>query len=186
RLYGDFEEGPRSKIFDNKDFGYTRVIVERPLRLRFQMTTDDKARFLDAAPHLLDDIQAIDEALGRDPLLDWNDTWKRIEKLLRHRGSKWKASDKKLFVSVFTATDAAAKSVEAGKNKGYEPDSALRDAENVPLTVDVDEYFQNEVKPYVPDAWLDRSKDRVGYEINFNRYFYVYTPPRSLAEIDAD
>lgn len=49
-----------------------------------------------------------------------------------------------------------------------------------------DEYFDSEVKPYVPDAWMDRGKDRVGYEINFNRYFYVYTPPRALTEIDAD
>lgn len=186
RLYGDFEDGPRSKIFDNTDFGYTRVVVERPLRLRFQMTTEDKARFLDAAPNLLDDIQAIDAAIGREPLFDWNDTWKRIEKVLRQRGSKWKATDKKLFVSVFTVTDPAAKPGEVGGAKGYEPDSVLRDAENVPLKVDVYEYFQKEVKPYVPDAWLDRSKDRVGYEINFNRHFYVYKSPRPLAEIDAD
>jgi len=64
QLYGNFAEGPRCKIFDNEDFGYTRVTVERPLRLRYQMTTEDKARFLDACPHLLDDVQAIDQALG--------------------------------------------------------------------------------------------------------------------------
>ncbi|MGN2393599.1 SAM-dependent DNA methyltransferase, partial [Pelomicrobium sp. G1] len=63
RLYGRFEENGRSKIFDNADFGYTRVTVERPLRLRYQMTNENKARFLDACPHLLDDAQAIDEAL---------------------------------------------------------------------------------------------------------------------------
>jgi len=50
----------------------------------------------------------------------------------------------------------------------------------------VDAYFEREVKPHVPDAWMDRSKDKVGYEINFNRYFYVFTPPRTLAEIDAE
>jgi type I restriction enzyme M protein len=64
RLYGKFEEGPRSRIFYNAEFGYTRVTIERPLRLRYQMTTDDKARFLDACPHLLDDVQAIDKSLG--------------------------------------------------------------------------------------------------------------------------
>ncbi|GAB5544296.1 MAG: class I SAM-dependent DNA methyltransferase [Sandaracinaceae bacterium] len=186
RLYGSFEDGPRSKIFDNEDFGYTRVTVERPLRLRYQMTLDDKARFLDAAPHLLDDIQTIDHALGRDPLLDWNDVWARIQKLLRKRGSKWKAAERKLFLSVFTVTDPEAEPVSAGKNKGFESDSSLRDTENIPLKLDVDEYFETEVKPHVAEAWMDRSKDRVGYEINFNRYFYVYTPPRSLAEIDAD
>ncbi len=72
------------------------------------------------------------------------------------------------------------------KLKGFEPDTSLRDFENVPLKLDVDEYFEAEVKPHVPDAWMDRDKDRVGYEINFNRYFYVYTPPRPLVEIDAD
>ncbi|MCB9524267.1 MAG: SAM-dependent DNA methyltransferase [Myxococcales bacterium] len=186
RLYGAFEEGPRSKIFDNEDFGYTRVTVERPLRLRYQMTIDDKARFLDAAPHLLDDIQAIDQALGRDPLLDWNDAWARIQKLLRKRGSKWQAAERKLFLGVFTVTNPKAEPVSAGQSKGFEADSALRDTENIPLKLDVDEYFETEVKPYVDDAWMDRSKDRVGYEINFNRHFYVYTPPRPLAEIDAD
>ncbi len=93
RLYGKFEEGPRSKIFDNADFGYTRVTIERPLRLRYQITTDDKARFLDACPHLLDDVQAIDKALGREPRLDWPATWDDIEALLKKRGSRWKATE---------------------------------------------------------------------------------------------
>jgi type I restriction enzyme M protein len=56
----------------------------------------------------------------------------------------------------------------------------------VPLTDDVDAYFAREVKPHVPDAWMDRSKDKVGYEINFNRHFYVFTPPRPLGQIDAE
>ena len=67
----------------------------------------------------------------------------------------------------------------------YEPDSKLRDFENVPLKYDVDVYFACEVKPHVPDVWMDRGKDRVGYEINFNRHFYKYTPPRPLEVIDA-
>ena len=64
QLYGRRIDGEASKTFDNADFGYTRVTVERPLRLRYQMTVEDKARFLDACPHLLDDVQAIDKALG--------------------------------------------------------------------------------------------------------------------------
>ena len=63
------------------------------------------------------------------------------------------------------------------------PDTKLRDYERVPLTADIDDYYQQEVKPHVPDSWIDRKKDKVGYEINFNRYFYQYTPLRSLAEI---
>src|SRR5664280_523635 len=79
RLYGRFEGGARSRIFDNADFGYTRVTVERPLRLSFLMTTEDKARFLDACPHLLDDVQAIDETLGREPRRGWNAVWYPIQ-----------------------------------------------------------------------------------------------------------
>lgn len=187
RLYGKFEEGPRSKIFDNADFGYTRVTVERPLRLRYQMTIDDKARFLDAVPHLLDDVQAIDLGVGREPRLDWPAAWDEIEALLRKRGSRWKAPEQKLFRSVFTQRDAKAVPVpKGGRDEGFEADADLRDFENVPLTADVDAYFEREVKPHVPDAWMDRSKDKVGYEISFNRYFYVFTPPRSLNEIDVD
>jgi type I restriction enzyme M protein len=180
KLYGDFAHGPRSKIFDNADFGYTRVTIERPLRLRYQMTSDDKARFLDAVPHLLDDVQAIDQALGREPRLDWEAAWAEIEKLLKKRGSKWKTPEQKLFRSVFTQREPKAEPV------GKEADAELRDFENVPLKEDMDAYFTREVKPHVPDAWMDRSKDKVGYEINFNRHFYVFAPPRALADIDAD
>jgi len=74
-----------------------------------------------------------------------------------------------------------------GKQKGQpQPDSALRDTENVPLTEDIAAYFQREVLPHAPDAWIDEAKSRVGYEIPFNRHFYVFEPPRSLAEIDTD
>ena len=76
---------------------------------------------------------------------------------------------------------------ERGKQKGKpQPDSALRDTENVPLSEDVQAYFEREVLPHAPDAWIDHDKTKVGYEIPFNRHFYVFEPPRPLAEIDAD
>ncbi|ABB57090.1 type I restriction-modification system subunit M [Synechococcus elongatus] len=76
---------------------------------------------------------------------------------------------------------------QRGKTKGQPvADASLRDTENVPLTEDVDTYFQREVLPHVPDAWIDPEKTKVGYEIPFNRHFYVFTPPRSLEEIDAE
>jgi len=185
RLYGRCEENERSKIFDNADFGYTRVTVERPLRLTYRMTTEAKARFLEAFPDLLDDVQAIDAALGRAPQRDWNAVQARIHDLLRARNSRWRANEHKRFREVFTEKDPAAAPVRKDAHS-YEPDPDLRDFENVPLKEDVDAYFAREVRPHVPDAWMDRSKDKVGYEINFNRYFYKYTPPRPLAEIDAD
>ena len=76
---------------------------------------------------------------------------------------------------------------QKGKQKGKpQPDSALRDTENVPLAEDVGEYFKREVLPHAPDAWIDPEKTKVGYEIPFNRHFYVFKPPRPLAEIDAE
>jgi type I restriction enzyme M protein len=187
RLYGRFADGERSKTFDNADFGYTRVTVERPLRLRYQMTTQDKARFLNAYPDLLDDVQAIDESLGRKPFYDWNEVWGSIQALQHERESRWKAPEQRLFRHVFTQKDPGAEPVLKGKpHEGYEPDPDLRDFENVPLREDIDAYFEREVRPHLPDAWMDRSKDKVGYEINFNRHFYEYTPPRPLDEIDRD
>ena len=85
--------------------------------------------------------------------------------------------------------DAKGKIVLASKGKGKgkpQPDSALRDTENVPLAEDVNTYFKREVLPHAPDAWIDEEKTKVGYEIPFNRHFYVFKPPRPLAEIDAE
>ena len=187
QLYGRFQEDERSRIFANEDFGYTRVTSERPLRLRYQMTTEDKARFLDVYPELLEDMQAIYQALGPEPQKDWNAVWRRIATLLHDRGSRWKKPEQDLFRDVVTRRDPEAEPVkDTGRNGGYEPDQQLRDFDNVPLKNEVDDYFEREIRPHVPDAWMDRSKDRIGYEINFNRHFYKYIPPRRLEEIDAD
>jgi type I restriction enzyme M protein len=156
------------------------------------MTVEDKARFLDACPHLLDDVQAIDQTLGREPQCDWNAVWERILALLHQRRSRWKTPEQKLFRNVFTQKAPAAEPVLAPGGRGasraaaFEPDADLRDFENVPISDDIDAYFEREVRPHVPDAWMDRTKDKVGYEISFNRHFYRYTPPRPLEAIDAD
>jgi type I restriction enzyme M protein len=187
RLYGRQTDGETSKTFDNDDFGYTRVTVERPLRLRYQMTVEDKARFLDACPHLLDDVQAIDKVLGRETQSDWNAVWSSIDDLLHVRKSHWRATEQKLFRSVFTKKHPEAEPVARdGRDEGFESDADLRDFENVPLKDDIDAYFEREVRPHVPVAWMERTKDKVGYEINFNRHFYKYTPPRALETIDAE
>lgn len=186
QLYGWFEDtGGDSKIFRNTQFGYTRVTVERPLRLCYQMTFEDKARFLDALPHLLDDIEIIDKELGREPLMDWNVVEKRIRVILKKNDSSWKATEFKLFRDVFTHKNPKAAKVLKDKNE-YEPDSDLRDFENVPLEQNIEEYFRTEVFPHVPDAWMDRTKDKVGYEINFNRYFYKAPSLRTLSKIDEE
>ena len=187
RLYGRFEENDRSKIFNNRHFGYTRITIERPLRLRYQMSIERKARFLDACPKLLSDIQAIDNALGREPQTDWNTVWVRIASLLQERASTWNKLERSLFRDVFTQPDSEATPVKDHNDMAsYEPDPQLRDFDEVSLEDDIEPYFEREIRPNVPDAWLDRNKDRIGYEIGLSCHFHKYMPPRSLEEIDAD
>jgi len=185
KLYGKFDENQHSKIFRNAEFGYTRVTVERPLRLVYQMSLERKERFLNACPYLLDDIQAVDREIGREPQYNLNEIDRQIKKILKKTESKWKASDHKIFRSVFTQVNLKAEKITKTKNE-FEPDSDLRDYENVPLERDIDEYFRTEVLPFIPEAWMDRTKDKVGYEINFNRYFYNHIPPRDLKIIDEE
>lgn len=208
RDYGEFVESETSKIFDNEDFGYNRVPIERPLRLLYQMDVERKSRFLDAVPHLLDDVQAIDRELGREPRPNWSEFDKLMNILIKQRGSKWKKTENKLFRDVFTERNPEAEPIivkhrpptdepnarvwgwfrdAKGKvERMYEPDTQLRDFENVRLTDEIVGYFHREVEPHVNDAWADGDKIRSAYEINFNRHFFKYTPPRPLAEIDAD
>lgn len=109
--------------------------------------------------------------------------------MLKRRGAKWRAPQIRAFRDAFAEIDPKAEAVivkKSGNKVEYEPDPKLRDFENVPLKQDVAAYFEREVKPHVKDAWIDHEKTKVGYEINFNRHFYRFTPPRPLAEIDAD
>lgn len=180
--YAEFSNSKNGRIFDNGDFGYTRVTVERPLRLQYQMSLERKSTFLDACPHLLEDIQIIDNKLGREVLLDWNNVLKEIKKIIKQ---KWSAKELTLFRAVFTEKNSLGERVLKSK-KEYEADVELRDYENIPLKEDVEKYFQSEVLPFVPDAWMDNSKDKVGYEINFNRYFTVLKESRSLDLINKE
>ena len=197
-----------SKLFDNEDFGYRRCTVERPLRLRYQMTTERKSRFLDALPHLLDAIQAIDKQIGRQPLEDWNQVKCKVENVLEGINAKLKKAEFKLFRDVFTETDPDAKPIVESSRKikkdspgrlygwfyqpdgktevRYEADASLRDTENIPLKETEAEYFTREVESTIPDAWIDAEKTKIGYEINFNRHFYIFKPPRPLSVIDAE
>lgn len=190
REYGDMQhDSDTSKVFDNADFGYNRVTIERPLRLAFQINLERKERFLDACPDLLDDLQAIDQSIGREISRDWNAISKQIQVILKHRASKWRATQAKAFREAFTEIDPKAEAVivkKTGDKIECEANPKLRDFENVPLKENVQAYFEREVRPHVADAWIDHAKTKVGYEINFNRHFYRFTPPRSLEEIDAD
>jgi type I restriction enzyme M protein len=191
RLYEGFTDGEKSRTLSTHEFGYTRVTVERPLRLRYKMTVEGKNSFLDAYPRLLDDIQAIDKAFGREPHRNWDALWALVTRLLGARKSRWTGAERDLFRTIFTTKDPGADPVrKQGSSSGWEPDPELRDFENVPLAghggSEVESFFQREVRPNLPDAWLDRTNDKVGYEINFNRFFYPNPMTRSLEVIDRD
>ncbi|NOQ33299.1 MAG: N-6 DNA methylase, partial [Methanosarcinales archaeon] len=212
RLYGDFTEGEHVRIFDNADFGYQRITVERPLRLNFAVSDERLGKVMEAKPfvNLATSKKRKDQAKARaeiatgakmqQSILDALDTHSlsssgviknrdEFTKLLR---GAFKDSGVKvalpLFKAILMALSERDETAEicTDKKGNIEPDSELRDYENVPLTEEIADYMAREVLPHVPDAWVDESKTRVGYEINFNRYFYKYTPPRPLGEIEVD
>ncbi|MCW3108229.1 MAG: methylase, partial [Segetibacter sp.] len=180
--YGEFANTANAKLLDNEDFGFTRVTVERPLRLKYQMTTERKSAFLDACPHLLDDVQAIDKKLGQEVFMDWNKILKDIKKISKQ---KWSARELIVFRNVFTDKDTKGAKVLKGK-VDFEADPDLRDFENIPLKINIEAYFKNEVLPFARDAWMDLTKNKVGYEINFNRYFFKNSENRSLEIINKE
>jgi len=188
-IYEAFAETKVSKIFDTTDFGYTKVCVERPLRLRYDLTPEQcKALRLDAAVLKLKDDRGDQLATALDTLAKqapWKDDAKFCAALAKALTWSIPAGLKKIYRSLLAVRDESAAIV---KDDGGQPvpDSELRDFENVPLKEDIDAYFAREVLPHVPDAWMDRSKDKVGYEISFTKYFYEYTPLRSTADIAAE
>ncbi|MDD3980510.1 MAG: class I SAM-dependent DNA methyltransferase, partial [Proteiniphilum sp.] len=183
-----------SKIFDNQDFGYSKITVERPLRLNFQASAERIAR-LDSASAFarlaeskkkdpsekLKEIEAgkaLQEKI-RTALKDMDDTLyqnrEQFQKALKQALTKHKlslpAALNKAILEALSERDESADICTDSKGRP-EPDTELRDTENVPLKEDIEAYFQREVLPHVPDAWIDHSKTKIGYEIPLNRHFY--------------
>lgn len=200
RLYGAMDETKNSKVFPNEAFGYRRITIERPLRLNFQASEERVARLDDekALQKLkVEDFNQLKQAIQRieaDSLFTNRDDFtKALNTQLKASDVKLTATQLKAVLNALSERDSDA-DVCTDKKGNVEADSGLRDYENVPLTEDIYEYFEREVKPHVPDAWIDESKRDeqdgevgiVGFEIPFNRHFYVFEPPRPLEEIDAD
>lgn len=200
RLYGAMEETKNSKVFPNEAFGYRRITIERPLRLNFQASKERVARLDDekALQKLkAEDFNQLKQAVQQidaDTLFTSRDDFnKALNAQLKAGDLKLTAAQLKTVLNALSERDNDADVCTDKKGKA-EADSGLRDYENVPLTEDIYEYFEREVKPHVPDAWIDESKRDeqdgevgiVGFEIPFNRHFYVFEPPRPLEEIDAD
>lgn len=197
---GGGEWAEMSKIFDTTDFGYREIKVERPLRLNFQASADRIERLKLAKPFLRLDPTDQDSLLNvitnRVPNLLYKDRGAFeivLAKELKGAGIKIGAPVKKAILSALAERDETA-AICTNEDGNPEPDSELRDFELVPLKEDWKVYIAREVTPFIPDAWVDetyrddadKGVGRVGYEINFNRFFYRYTPPRSLAEIDSE
>ena len=186
RLHDGFEAGPTSKLFDTTDFGYRRITVERPLRLRFTVTEDNLAAYRNS--------KGSEHADAFATLLDLDGHFDDLPGFLAAAKVKklGKVAQKAVF-ACFGVKCPEAAPVKDSDGKPL-PDADLRENENVPLNQDIRAYFAREVLPHVADAWIDESKRDekdggigiVGYEINFNRYFYQYVPPRKLTDIDAD
>ncbi|MAT73291.1 MAG: restriction endonuclease subunit M [Planctomycetaceae bacterium] len=200
RAYGAFEETEESKIFPVDAFGYRRITVERPLQLNFQASPERIERIDDEKPmQKLDegDREALHAACARlDPdkrYLSRKSFTKDLKAALKAEGVDARAPILKALLNALSERDLEAE-ICTDKKGNPEPDTSLRDFENVPLGESVHEYFEREVRPHVPEAWIDESKcdaldgevGIVGFEIPFNRHFYKFTPPRPLEEIDAD
>ena len=189
RIYGEFAEGEHCKIFANEAFGYRKITVERPLRLNFQ-ASEERLERLQAEKawqkvEKPEAVLAMLRGMPGEPFTDRPAFEAALKSAAKAAGLKLDTQVKKAILSALSERDETASICLDGKGNP-EADPDLRDTENVPLGEDIDEYMAREVLPYVPDAWVDDSKTKVGYEINFNRYFYKYVPPRPLEEIEAD
>ena len=189
-LYESFIEGPRSKIMRNEEFGYTKITMERPLRMRYESSEEARAllrtnKVLAKLSHEVRDVicDAAD-AEGDWVTGDRGVAETRVAAWAAKSGKTTKATRDALLAAV-GVVDPASDPVEDAKGS-VKPDPNLRDAEYVPLGQDIDVYITTHVAPFAPDAWADREKDRVGYEVPFAKMFFRYQPPRTLNEIDHD
>jgi len=215
-----FEETEQSKIFPNQAFGYWKITVERPLRLRVDLSEAACIRFRQACQEagegdLTAVVDRVAESLGPGPHRDFSAFLAAVEETADSSLTK---KQQKLLQDTLTERDETAQPVvktihkpgkaeanplygryhlpsPSGRGAGgegrvveYEADTELRDTEQIPLLEEggIEAFFQREVLPYVPDAWIDDNKTKIGYEISFNRYFYKPEPLRTLAEIRAD
>ena len=204
-IYGDFIEGDFCRIFDNEDFGYNRITVERPLRLNFQ-TSEERIALLEnekafqnlsrpkkkgkaglkqkeEGEKLQQDILAMLKSMDGSVIYKNRE---KFEKALKEHCKKYglvlPAPIQKAILNALSERDETA-DICVDKKGNPEPDTSLRDNENVPLKQDIREYFEREVLSHLPDAWIDESKTVKGYEINITKFFYKYKPLRSLEEI---
>ena len=199
-IFGDLEANGRSIVVDNEEFGYRRIVVDRPLRMSFKATPEriDSLNNERAFTNRDQETQQqVKEALST---LDSEKVWMDRDEFIEEVELCFNMHGVDVRNSVYDAIERALgernpdAEIVTNSNGDPEHDTELRDRERVPLGEDVEEFFEREVQPYTENAWInddsryhddkDGKLGVVGYEINFNRYFYEYNPPRSLSEID--
>jgi len=208
RLYHERVEGKTSKIFDNEDFGFAKITVERPLRLSFAVSEERIGRLVQdsgfaklatskkkgkAGEAEVDEGKALQEqVLAVLRGMDQGAMWRSREGFEEALGQALEAAEVKLSAAVKKAVvralgerDETAEPCR-GADGRLEPDPELRDTENVPLGESIAEYLEREVRPHVPDGWVDEEKTKIGYEIPFTRHFYEYVAPRGVEEIERE
>ena len=173
RIFMDMEQSDVSMVFNNEEFGYWSITVERPLRLRVCPDRTIPADLFKKA----EELAAVKNAISSVPAGTPTDNWTAFAK-----ATKLKAGVLKKIRPFITEKDPSAKPIDG------EPDVDLRDSENVPFTYEggIKAFMQNEVLPYTPDAYVDEEKTAIGYEISFTKYFYKAVKLRSLSEILED
>lgn len=170
RIFMEMEQSEESMIFDNQDFAYWNVTVERPLRLKVYPNRNIPDDVFKNADELASTRDAVLRAAENTPLDDWT---------LFAKSTKLKAAVLKKIRPYITETDPTAVAVEG------EADTNLRDTELIPFTYEggIEQFMKNEVYPYAPDAWIDDDKTTIGYEISFTKYFYKAPEIKSMKEI---
>jgi type I restriction enzyme M protein len=226
RIYANFTDGETrsfnidgkekvlvvSKVFDNEDFGYHKITVERPLRLNFQAIAErierleEQTAFINVASsskknetvrqqeieagrarqqQIRDLLAAFAEQHGETLFLDRKQFLLALRDIDRAHDVRLSAPELKAVLTALSERDESSQ-ICTDRQGNPEPDTDLRDTETVPLKESIEAYFQCEVLPHVPDAWIDHSKTKIGYEIPLNRHFYRYEPPRDLEVIEAE
>lgn len=183
--FKDFQQNEISRIFENDDFAYWSITVERPLRLAWQLT-EEKLSAIEDTDYYLPVLKALQKQFGTAVQNDFNQLLSALDTQLKKLSLKWKPKEKKTFLDALSWRDEEALPVIKKQDKDeviYEADPELRDYESVPVKQNVQEYFEKEVWPFVPDAWIDHSKTVKGYEVSFTKIFYRYQPLRSVATI---
>lgn len=189
KLLMDFEDNERSRIFPNEEFGYIEITVDRPLRLRAQVTNDRIALCIQDKKYkdFQDWLSRLLEETGGKEYTNFNAFIEDAKAASKKHGYKWKKVNQDALMKYFTEVCPEADIVLDDKGNQI-PDKALSDTEQVPLRYEggVDAFMQNEVLPYTPDAFINEDKTVIGYELSFTKYFYKPIQLRSLETIAAD